>query len=247
MSIDSNLTSRGIRAILLDIEGTTTPVAFVHDVMFSYARTHVRAFLSANLASPDTVADVADLQKEHTADVDLGHDPPPLNSADIDSLTTYIHWLIDRDRKSSPLKSLQGRIWKEGFLDGTLKAEVYEDVSPAMLRWRQAGLTINIFSSGSKLAQKLLFAHTEAGDLTEFIDKYFDTTTGPKTEAESYRRIAIELGLPVREVIFISDIVAELDAARSAGMQTRLCIRPGWENQENAEDHHTVGNFDEIV
>src|SRR5262245_8303910 len=139
--MDSN---QGTRGILLDIEGTTTPIAFVHEVMFSYARTHVRDFLSANFALPDTVADVAGLQSEHAADVELGHNPPPLNSADSDSLTIYVHWLIDRDRKSSPLKSLQGRIWKQGFLDGTLKAEVYDDVAPAMLRWRRAGFAINI-------------------------------------------------------------------------------------------------------
>jgi len=234
------------RSILLDIEGTTTPITFVHEVMFSYARTHVRAFLSEHLASRNTVTDIAAIKKEHAADVEQGHNPPPLVSGDVDSLTTYIHWLIDRDRKSSPLKSLQGKIWQKGFLDGTLTAQVYDDVPAALQRWHQAGLTINIFSSGSKLAQRFLFAHTEAGDLTEFIDNYFDTTIGPKKESESYRRIASKLGLAEGAILFISDTVAELEAARNAGMQTRLSIRSGNQPQEGSAGHQALNSFDEL-
>src|SRR5215813_3765533 len=215
------------RSVLLDIEGTTTPITFVHEVMFSYARTHVRAFLSEHLASCDTVTDIAAIKKEHAADVEQGHNPPPLVSGDVDSLTTYIHWLIDRDRKSSPLKSLQGKIWQKGFLDGTLTAQVYDDVPAALQRWHQAGLTINIFSSGSKLAQQLLFAHTEAGDLTKFIDDYFDTNVGKKGEAESYRRISEKMKLPAGEILFVSDVIDELRAAHDAGMKVLLSVRPG--------------------
>src|SRR6185436_9145426 len=168
-----------IRAILLDIEGTTTPIAFVHEVLFSYARDHAKEFLASNADAED----IARLREEHAADVNNGEQPP-------EELAAYVEWLIVRDRKSTGLKSLQGKIWRQGYLDGTLKSQVYEDVAPAFARWRARGLSINIFSSGSVLAQQLLFAHTDAGDLTKFIDDYFDTNVGKKGDAESYRKIA---------------------------------------------------------
>lgn len=227
------------RAILLDIEGTTTPIAFVHEVLFSYARTHAKDFLSAN--SAEVSADIALLREEHAADVSKGHQPPAL-----DEIAVYVEWLIERDHKSTGLKSLQGKIWQQGYADGSLKSQVYADVAPAFERWRAQGLSINIFSSGSVLAQQLLFAHTEAGDLTKFIDNYFDTKIGKKGEAESYRRIAEALGLRSDEVLFISDVVAELDAAAEAGMSTLLSIRPGNPPQNNTNRYQTIYTFDEI-
>src|SRR5262249_23435466 len=194
-----------MRAILLDIEGTTTPIAFVHEVLFSYAREHAKEFLTNNAGAEEVRADIACLRDEHAVDVNNGEQPP----AQIDA---YVEWLIARDRKSTGLKSLQGKIWRQGYADGSLKSQVYADVAPAFLRWRSRGLSINIFSSGSVLAQQLLFAHTEAGDLTKFIDQYFDTNIGKKGDAESYRRIAAALNLRADEVLFISDVVAELDA-----------------------------------
>ena len=211
-----------VRAILLDIEGTTTPIAFVHDVLFSYAREHVREFLAANSASED----IALLREEHAVDVN----PPP-------DLAAYVEWLISLDRKSTGLKSLQGKIWRQGYIEGTLKSQVFADVAPAFARWRDQELRISIFSSGSVLAQQLLFAHTEAGDLTPFIDGYFDTTVGKKGEAESYRKIAEAMGLKPEEILFISDVVAELDAARQTGMKTILSIR---------EQHPSIRSFDEV-
>jgi enolase-phosphatase E1 len=157
-----------------------------------------------------------------------------------------VNWLIDRDRKSTGLKSLQGKIWKQGYSDGTLKAQLFADVRPALERWRRAGLKISIFSSGSSLAQKLLFAHTEAGDLTRFIDNYFDTTVGSKTDAASYRQIASALSLPAQEILFISDVVPELEAAGAAGMRTLLCVRPGNDSQHLAERYPQIRDFDEI-
>ena len=231
---------KGIRSILLDIEGTTTPIAFVHDVLFSYARTHAKDFLTTNINSDEVRADVAMLYEEHAHEQD-----PPMLTGEIDSLAAYVQWLIAQDRKSTGLKSLQGKIWRQGYLDGSLKSQVFADVAPAFERWRAAGLNISIFSSGSVLAQQLLFAHTEAGDLTKFIDKYFDTNTGKKGEADSYRRIAAELKMETSEVLFISDVVAELDAARDAGMKTLLSIRPGNEAQP-ATDHQVIGSFDEV-
>ena len=233
----------GVRGLLLDIEGTTTPIAFVHDVLFSYARTHVKDYLSSH--AEDVVNDVQLLREEHAADVRDGKQPPPL-TAHVDSIANYVNWLIDLDRKSTGLKSLQGKIWHEGYSDGSLRAQVFPDVAPAFARWRVAGLTISIFSSGSALAQQLLFAHTEAGDLTSFISNYFDTSVGKKGEAESYRRIADAIGLPPSEILFVSDVVSELSAAREAGMKTVLSIRPGNQPQQDAEQYQSIHSFEEL-
>ena len=250
----SSLATEGIRGVLLDIEGTTTPIAFVHEVLFSYARSQVRHFLTEHFGSAELLADLQQLREEHATDVKQNLQPPALDDFDldgtrdaqIDSVGEYVSWLIDRDRKSTGLKSLQGKIWKQGYSAGTLKAELFPDVAPALQRWRHAGLKISIFSSGSSLAQKLLFAHTEAGDLTGFIDNYFDTTVGSKTDVASYRRIASALHLPAQSVVFISDVVPELDAADAAGMQTLLCVRPGNHPQPFAERYQKIRNFDEI-
>ena len=224
-----------LRAILLDIEGTTTPIAFVHDVLFSYARDHVREFLAANPAAED----IALLREEHAVDVS---DAPRLTN-EMESVAAYVEWLIKLDRKSTALKSLQGKIWRRGYEDGSLKSQVFADVAPAFERWRERGLRISIFSSGSVLAQQLLFAHTEVGDLTPFIDSYFDTKVGKKGEAESYRKIAAAMSLEPQQILFISDVVAELDAANEAGMKTLLSIRPG---NAPADQYPSIRSFDEI-
>ena len=246
----SSLATAGIHGILLDIEGTTTPIAFVHEVLFSYARSQVRNFLAEHSDSAELLADLRRLREEQAVDLKQNLQPPALvegpRDAVIDSIVEYVSWLIDRDRKSTGLKSLQGKIWKQGYADGTLKAELFADVAPALERWRRAGLNISIFSSGSSLAQKLLFANTEAGDLTGLIDNYFDTTVGSKTDVESYRRIAVALRLRAQDVLFISDVVGELDAASAAGMQTLLCVRPGNHPQPFAERYQNIQSFGEI-
>jgi enolase-phosphatase E1 len=236
--VSTPLSIDGIRAILLDIEGTTTPIAFVHDVLFSYARTHVRDYLAKHFGDADVRADIRSLRDEYE-----GENFP---ANDVEALAAYINQLIDLDRKSTGLKSLQGKIWHEGYSDGTLHAQVFPDVAPALARWRVAGLSVSIFSSGSVLAQQLLFAHTEAGDLTPFISHYFDTGVGKKGEAESYRRIAAEIGLPPGEILFVSDVVSELAAARETGMKTALSLRPGNQAQESAAEYQQVHSFDEL-
>src|SRR5262245_2194709 len=148
-------------------------------------------------------------------------------SATFEGLITYVNWLMDRDCKSTGLKSLQGKVWEQGYHDGSLSSQVFADVPIALRRWRQAGVKLAIFSSGSVLAQKLLFAHTEAGDLTELIDDYFDTTVGPKISPDSYRAIIEKLEVVNSRALFISDILKELDAAHEAGLQTIFCVRPG--------------------
>lgn len=241
----SSVSTSGIRGVVLDIEGTTTPIAFVHDVLFSYARTHVKDFLANHAADDEVRKDVELLRAEHAEDVRNDKQPPPLTDK-LDSIADYVNWLIDLDRKSTGLKSLQGKIWHEGYASGNLRSQVFPDVAPAFTRWRAAGLTISIFSSGSVLAQQTLFAHTEAGDLTPFISHYFDTGVGKKGEPESYRRIAETIGLPPSELLFISDVVTELSAAREAGMKTLLSIRPGNQPQPDADQYPTIESFDEL-
>jgi enolase-phosphatase E1 len=241
----------GIRGVVLDIEGTTTPIAFVYDELFNYSRTHVRDYLARHFDTDAVRADIQLLREEHAEDVSKGKQPPPPlaepgSATEIDSLAQYVNWLIDLNRKSTGLKSLQGKIWHEGYADGSLRSQVFPDVAPALARWRVAGLSISIFSSGSALAQQLLFTHTEAGDLTSFINGYFDTTVGKKGEAESYRRIAEDIGVRPEELLFVSDIVAELAAAREAGMKVVLSIRPGNQAQETADQYPGIHSFDEL-
>ena len=230
-----------IRAILLDIEGTTTPIAFVHNILFPYARARVRDFLDQHAADPDVRADLALLEAEYAAESSHASGLPAWEPV------AYVHWLMDRDRKSTGLKSLQGKIWEEGYRAGGLQGlgQVYPDVGPALARWRNEGRDVAIFSSGSVQAQRNLFASTTAGDLSPLVGGYFDTTTGPKREPESYERIAARLGHQPIEVLFLSDVSAELDAAREAGMQTGLCVRPPAPIPP-ASTHPVIRTFDEV-
>jgi enolase-phosphatase E1 len=242
-----SLFAQNIRGLLLDIEGTTTPIAFVYDVLFPFARAHVKRFLSQHLASHEVRHDVERLREEHAKDVADQLSPPPVfESSEVESIAGYVYWLMDRDRKSTGLKSLQGKIWEEGYRSGALKSEVFPDVPLALQGWHKGGLKIAIFSSGSVLAQRLLFAHTTAGDLTQFIQANFDTTTGPKTAADSYLRISAELQLSPEQVLFISDVAAELEAATDAGMQGALCIRPGNLPQPALNNQIAIRSFDEL-
>lgn len=218
-----------VRAILLDIEGTTTPVEFVYEVLFPYARRHVREFVKLNYSDAGLQSDISALRAEQRSDIEQGQEPPAWlvkeADAEVESVTNYVYWLMDQDRKSKGLKSLQGKIWEGGYRDGSLKSQVYPDIPPAFKRWRDQQRSIYIFSSGSVLAQKLLFAHTTGGDLTNYLSGYFDTTVGPKTAAASYRSISETIGHTADNVLFTSDVTAELDAAQSAGMTTALCVR----------------------
>jgi enolase-phosphatase E1 len=229
-----------IRAILLDIEGTTTPIEFVHQVLFPYARARVHDYLQQHAGDPAVRADVALLRDEYAAESRQSPDLPPWNPE------AYVYWLMDRDRKSTGLKALQGRIWEDGYRAGELMGKVYPDVRPALERWHRAGKTIAIFSSGSVQAQRNLFANTTAGDLSSFLSGYFDTTTGPKREARSYRQIAAMLRQEPRDMLFISDVTAELDAAREAGMRTALCVR-GPVSAAPAIDHPRIRSFAELA
>jgi len=230
------------QAVLLDIEGTVTPISFVHEILFPYAREHVNNYLSQHLQQPEVQADIQKLREEQANDAEELRQPP-IDS--IDTAVTYVNRLIDLDRKSPALKSLQGKIWKAGYEDGSLKSPVYPDVVEAFERWRDVGITINIFSSGSVLAQQLLFAYTDAGDLTRYIDQYFDTSVGKKIDPQSYLAIAANLSFDPSQILFLSDVVAELDAAKAAEMKTRLCIRPGNPPQP-ASQYQSIASFADI-
>lgn len=237
------LTSRSslsdIRGILLDIEGTTTPIDFVSSVLFPYARLRLRPYLDEHAAIPGVANALNELRRERTRETRT--DAPPWHAA-----VAYALWLMDQDRKSTGLKTLQGLIWKEGYDRGELRGVVFPDVAPALERWHAQGRDIRIFSSGSVLAQRLLFATCPEGALTKFIRGYFDTTTGSKRDAASYRVIVQAFGLPPDRILFISDAVEELDAARDAGMATRLAVRPGNAPTLDAKGHPSVSAFDEI-
>lgn len=202
-------------AIITDIEGTATPIAFVHRVLFPYAREHMGAFVASNHAA---LADV----------------PEP-------RLGTLLGWMAG-DEKITALKTIQGLIWEEGYKSGALTAEVYEDVAPALRRWARAGLRLFVYSSGSIAAQKLLFGHTPAGDLTPLFQAYFDTATGPKRERASYAAIARGIGLPGAEILFLSDAEAELDAAQAAGLQTCQLVR-AQDGTMASTRHETAADF----
>jgi enolase-phosphatase E1 len=236
-----------VRTILLDIEGTTTPIAFVYDVLFPYARAHVREYLRDHIdgRDPDFLDAVSLLRREWTADAAaaaaLG---PPAATAP--ELAAYVEWLMDRDRKSPGLKRLQGLVWQRGYRGGELKGDVFDDVPAALERWRRRGIDVAIYSSGSVLAQQLLFSTTPFGDLTRHVSNFFDTSSGAKTSTDSYTRIAAALERSTSQILFVSDVTAEVDAARSAGCQVALSVRPGNAPQHVAEGLRVVHTFDEL-
>ena len=245
------LRDRGIRSVLLDIEGTTTPIAFVYDVLFPYARANLDRFLSERIGADDVRAAMQRLRVEWQDDVAAGRKPPDYRDGaagpDAASVSAYLRWLMDQDRKSPGLKDLQGRIWEAGYRSGVLHGEVFDDVPPAFETWTRARIDIAIYSSGSVLAQRLLFGTTRFGDLTKSIAAFFDTGVGPKTSAGSYQAIADALGRRPADILFVSDVGAELAAARKAGSQPALSIRPGNPAQQVDADIPLVYSFDEIT
>ena len=235
-----SLQALSVRAIVLDIEGTTTPVDFVYDVLFPFARTRVAAYLQREADSARCRAAMDQLRAEQARDRAEGLLPP-------DVLEDYVVWLMDRDRKSPGLKALQGLIWQEGYDHGDLRGVVYPDVPRAFERWRGQGIDIYIYSSGSVLAQQLLFGSTAAGDLTRFLTGYFDTAVGPKLAPDSYSAIAERSRVAPLQMLFVSDIAGELDGAAAAGWHTALCVRGGGDALSRPGPHPCVHSFDEIA
>lgn len=231
-----------MRAVLTDIEGTTTPLSFVHDVLFPYARRRLdAACASAASGDPRFAEALQRLREEYVEEKAAGVDLPEYGNG-----APYAHWLMDRDRKSTGLKRLQGILWEDGYRAGELKGQVWPDVVTALRAWKERGIRVRIFSSGSVLAQKLLFGSSDQGDLLPYFEGYHDTTTGPKQSPASYTAIAESFGLPPQEILFLSDVTAELDAARAAGMRTGLFVRPG--NKPAEPNGHPVHrSFAELI
>lgn len=227
------------RAIVTDIEGTTSSIAFVKDVLFPYARAALPAFVREHGHEPEV------RQWLDSAAMDVG-------SVCMDSvLVEVLQGWIDQDRKHTALKALQGMIWQAGYRQGDYRAHLYPDVAPALRAWHTAGHPLYVYSSGSVPAQKLFFGHSEAGDLSGLFSGWFDTEVGGKREAASYRRIAEAIGRIASDIVFLSDVVEELDAAREAGFDTVLLDRredyPAARIGEAAHGHRRVERFDQIT
>lgn len=234
------------RVILLDIEGTTSSVSFVYDVMFPFVRRELDSFLNQHWNDP-AVQEACDLIA-----VDAGHDSldawTQVEPASGQALVRdEVHRLMDGDVKATGLKRLQGLVWKHGFESGELRAHLFDDVRDVVEGWQAAGLQIHIYSSGSVQAQKLFFGHTTEGNLLSFFSGHYDTTVGPKREASSYVAIAEAMNVPPKHVLFVSDVPAELDAAAAAGMNVALCCRPGNAEVPAGHGHVEIDRFDQIV
>jgi enolase-phosphatase E1 len=226
-------------AILTDIEGTTTSIAFVYEVLFPYAAARLERTCAQAQPGPELREALARLRAEHGEET-AADPPPPFGDG-----APYARWLMEQDRKSTGLKLLQGLIWNEGYARGEIRGHVYPDVPPALAAWREEGRRLRIFSSGSVRAQKLLFEHTDYGDLTPHFEGFHDTLTGPKQDPTAYTAIAAAFALPPGEILFLSDVPAELDAAARAGYRTGLLVRPGNRPAESGE-HPAYESFAEI-
>ncbi|MHA7834525.1 MAG: acireductone synthase, partial [Algiphilus sp.] len=221
-----------MQAIVTDIEGTTSSIAFVHDTLFPYARERMVDYLRGHWDDPAVRAHVEEVVKEAACT-----NTPEAVGAEL------LRWM-DADRKATPLKALQGNIWAEGYADGSLHGHVYPDTPEYLRRWAQTGMALYVYSSGSVAAQKLIFGHSLAGDLCPLFSGYFDTTIGGKKETASYQRIVDAMGCPAAEILFLSDVGAELDAAADAGMQTCQLVRDA--TVERASDHPQAADFAEV-
>ncbi|MGZ8175083.1 acireductone synthase [Methylobacter sp.] len=221
-----------IKAIVTDIEGTTSSILFVKDVLFPYARANLADYVRNHADDPQVKPLLEDVCKEAGSE---------LSTEQI--ITQLIQWL-DEDKKVTPLKSLQGLIWEAGYRQGDFKGHLYPDAAANLKAWKAEGLDLYIYSSGSVYAQKLLFAHTEYGDLTPLFSGYFDTHIGGKKEQQSYDNIAGQLAIPANQLLFLSDIKEELDAAKAAGFETIWLTRDSTPDPQ--AEHRQVNSFDQI-
>ena len=221
-----------IKAIVTDIEGTTTSISFVHDVLFPYARQHMWAFITEHQNDADVSSYIAAVSKEagRTLSID-------------ETIDQLIAW-IDADKKITPLKAIQGMLWETGFKNGDYMAHLYNDAAEYLKNWHQQGIKLYVYSSGSVKAQQLLYGYSDHGDLTPLFSGYFDTEIGAKGDTSSYQHIVKTLGMDAKEVLFLSDIEAELDAAKNAGMHTYWLVRD--QAPESGAAHPQVADFGAI-
>lgn len=225
-----------IRAVVTDIEGTTTPLAFVHEVLFPYARKRLAAFVTENESDPEVAAALRDARA-------LGGLP----DVDLQGTIALLHSWMDEDRKAGPLKLLQGLIWRRGYEEGVLKGEVYGDAAARLRQWHERGLRLFVYSSGSEEAQKLIFGFSDKGDLASLFEGFFDTRIGAKLESASYRAIAGAAQLPAEAMLFLSDHAGEIAAAEEAGMKVvridRALAADSWQHEDASP---VAGSFDPV-
>jgi enolase-phosphatase E1 len=223
-----------IKAIVTDIEGTTSSIEFVHKVLFPYAAKNLPEFIRTQRGVSEVESALESVAKNANIDID-----------DTEKLVAQLlRWIAD-DKKVTALKTIQGLIWDRGYRNGDYTAHIYPDALKKLAEWYQNGTTLYVYSSGSVHAQKLFFGFNDGGDLRYLFKDYFDTTTGPKRDANSYRSIQEAIGLPAEDILFVSDIVEEVDAAATSGMQTV------WIQREPAKllthpQHQCVNNFSDI-
>lgn len=239
-------------AIILDIEGTTTPIDFVYETLFPYARASLERYVTDHWHEDAVQHDVELVKAQTRVDRAHGDAPPELNEDDIasasQSIVAILRWQMDNDRKTTGLKSLQGKIWQGGYEQGELKGRVYDDVLRLFEQVQQdPSGKLCIYSSGSVHAQKLLFAHSEHGDLRPYLSGYYDTTTGPKKEAASYLAIAKDLDVSPERALFLTDNIDEARAAREAGMQVAVAMREGNTPLPDLHGFREFDRFDQLL
>ncbi|XP_061822317.1 enolase-phosphatase E1 [Nerophis lumbriciformis] len=244
-------------ALLLDIEGTTTPITFVKDILFPYIKEHLEDYLSTHWEEDECKQDVHLLKKQIEEDMRQNR-ACPFHAVDqtvhtdeekaIREVVDNVLWQMAADRKSTALKQFQGHMWRSAYASGRIKGEIYQDVTPSIRRWRDHGLKIFIYSSGSVEAQKLLFAHSVEGDVLDLFDGHFDTTIGAKVDAKSYERMAERMGCPAEEITFLTDVTREAKAAQDAGVQVVLVVRPGNTELTDEERAHydIIASFEQL-
>lgn len=219
---------QNVRCVLLDIEGTVSDVRFVYEVMFPHARSHMGRFLAENWTTESVLSALHQvaLDAQRTLTDWLGVHWADGKPETRQACVAHLEQLMDSDSKSTGLKGLQGLVWKAGFESGEIRAELFSEVSQTLKTWKDAGLDLRIYSSGSILAQRLFFGHTTDGDLLPLLSGFYDTTYGKKQEVESYRKIATDISFPANQILFLSDVAEEITAALQAGMQAIAVVRP---------------------
>ena len=221
-----------IKAIVTDIEGTTSSLSFVKDMLFPYARKNIGNYIRRHAGESKIASLINDVRAQAGEDLDL------------EGVIEQLEQWIDDDKKITTLKTLQGLLWEAGYQKGDFQGHIYDDAKQKLESWHQHGISLYVYSSGSVHAQKLLFGFTAYGDLNPLFDGYFDTHIGAKVEPDSYRNIIEAIGVDAGEILFLSDIEAELDAAREAGMKTCWLVRDG--ELDNSVSHHQVSDFNAI-
>jgi len=219
-----------MKYILMDVEGTTTSISFVHDILFPYSKSRIETFVKDNLKNTLVTKCIDEVKATVLTEENI--------LLDLNGVTSKLIEWIENDRKHPALKQLQGMIWKFGYESGEIKGHVYQDVEEVLACWKKAGLSLGVYSSGSVEAQKDLFTHSIAGNLSSFFSHHFDTDIGHKREISSYQKIAKNLAIDPAEILFLSDIKEELDAAKSAGYSTIQLVRtPPLEFQGHPQAH----------